>query len=175
MASAYPPTTARPNPQANGADLLGRHFLEPELGVCVIIGIGPATVKQMPSRAQRNRTQRTPEGDLTLRLGTHYTLVYRQVDTGEEHYSSIDEILFWIDTGPCLQPPPDSPYPHDTTATVTTPSFIHASLQYVPHPTQPIARPLPVPTVDQPTHVLIAGNKGCPPSRQRPSCPGNKG
>jgi hypothetical protein len=33
---AYPPTRDRPNPSDDGYDLLGRHFLEPELGVCCV-------------------------------------------------------------------------------------------------------------------------------------------
>ncbi len=36
LAISYPPTRDRPHPQPNGADLLGRYFLEPELGVCAI-------------------------------------------------------------------------------------------------------------------------------------------
>jgi hypothetical protein len=33
---SYPPIRDQPKPQANGADLLGRFFFEPELGVCCI-------------------------------------------------------------------------------------------------------------------------------------------
>jgi hypothetical protein len=33
---SYPPTRTRPNPQADGTDLLGRHFFEPDLGVCCV-------------------------------------------------------------------------------------------------------------------------------------------
>ncbi len=38
---AYPPTRHRPDPQKDGSDLLGRHFVEPELGVCCITALGP--------------------------------------------------------------------------------------------------------------------------------------
>jgi hypothetical protein len=55
---AYPPSKTRPNPRNNGTDLVGRNFVEPELGVCVIIGPGPvATSKPLPTRAQMSRDQ----------------------------------------------------------------------------------------------------------------------
>jgi hypothetical protein len=49
---AYPPTKSRPHPQANGSDLIGRAFFEPDLGVCLITGQGPVTQKQMSTRAE---------------------------------------------------------------------------------------------------------------------------
>jgi hypothetical protein len=42
-ALAYPPNKDRPFPQNDGTDLIGRTFMEPELGVCLIIGAGPVT------------------------------------------------------------------------------------------------------------------------------------
>jgi hypothetical protein len=102
---AYPPTRDRPNPSDDGSDLLGRHFLEPELGVCYITGLGPILHKVISTRAERNQ-QSLPESEPTLPTGAHYTLFYRQKLTNAEHVSSITEILHWIKIGPILQPPP---------------------------------------------------------------------
>ena len=55
---AYPPTRDRPNPQDNGADLLGRHFVEPEIGVCCITDLGPIIHKAIDTRADRNQQMR---------------------------------------------------------------------------------------------------------------------
>ncbi len=52
LVSAFPPTKDRPHPKDDGTDLIGRYFVESELGVCVIIGSGPITTKKMDSRAQ---------------------------------------------------------------------------------------------------------------------------
>jgi hypothetical protein len=51
----YPPTKDRPDPKTNGADLIGRVFLEPEIGVCQITGIGLVLNHRIPSRAQVQR------------------------------------------------------------------------------------------------------------------------
>jgi hypothetical protein len=48
----YPPSKTRPDPRENGSDLLGRAFFEPDLGVCVIIGIGPVTHHRLATRGQ---------------------------------------------------------------------------------------------------------------------------
>jgi hypothetical protein len=52
---AYPPTRDRPNPSDNGSDILGRHFLEPELGVCCITGLEPILHKVISTTAERNQ------------------------------------------------------------------------------------------------------------------------
>jgi hypothetical protein len=88
---AYPPTRNRPNPRNNGTDLVGRHFVEPELGVCVILGPGPVVSKKLATRAQIRRRQTSQ--DPTIPHGTHYTLRYLQTNTREEHYSSVTEII----------------------------------------------------------------------------------
>jgi hypothetical protein len=117
--SAFPPSRDHPHPRDDGTDLIGRYFMEPELGVCVILGSGPTATKRMDSRAQRKRLR---SSDIpVLRLGTHFTLTYRQADTGEEHFSSVDEILFWIETGPLLKPPPTEPDLNPLAAPVTIP------------------------------------------------------
>jgi hypothetical protein len=92
---AYPPTRDRPNPSDDGSDLLGRHFLEPELGVCYITGLGPILHKVISTRAERNQ-QNLTGSDPTIPTGAHYTLFYRQKLTDAEHVSSITEILYWI-------------------------------------------------------------------------------
>jgi hypothetical protein len=59
-AHAYPPNRHRPDPKANGADLIGRVFMEPEIGVCRITGLRPVTYHRMPSRAQVKRQKSSP-------------------------------------------------------------------------------------------------------------------
>ncbi len=103
MNIAYPPTRDRPNPSDDGSDLLGRHFFEPELGVCYITALGPILHKVISSRAERNQ-QNLTGSDPTIPTGAHYTLCYRQKRTNAEHVSSITEILHWIKNGPILQP-----------------------------------------------------------------------
>ena len=121
---AYPPTKDRPDPQPNGSDLIGRTFLEPEIGVCQITGLGPVTQHHMPTRAQTRK-----DVDPPLTIGSHYTLTYTQTNSGEEHYSSLSEILNWIQSGPLLQPPAVQ---NDTEAPITTPAHAPATIQYVP-------------------------------------------
>jgi hypothetical protein len=87
----------------------------------------------MDSRAQRKRLRATEAP--ALRLGDHFTLTYRQADTGEEHFSSVDEVVFWIKTGPLLQPPTAQPDYNPLGAPITTPSYTPSTLQFVPHKT----------------------------------------
>jgi hypothetical protein len=110
--------------------LIGRHFVEPELGVCIILAAGPVVVKQMNTRAMvnRDRDSATP----LIPLGSHFTLTYRQLDTAKEHYSSLMEILAWIELGPILLPLPTLPPNETDQLPITTPSYVPASLQYVP-------------------------------------------
>jgi hypothetical protein len=46
----YPPSKARPNPRDNGTDLIGRAFLEPDRGVCMVTGAGPVVHNTMASQ-----------------------------------------------------------------------------------------------------------------------------
>ena len=119
--------------------MVGRAFLEPELGVCIITGLEPVVHNQMSTRARRQRNQKA--GEPLLNTGAHFTLLYKQTMTGEEHYSSLTEILHWIDIGPLLQPPVEPASNNQTEAPVTTPSYVPATLQYVPHPSPFIAAP----------------------------------
>jgi hypothetical protein len=145
---AYPPSRARPNPRDDGSDLVGRNFVEPELGVCVIIGPGPVTTKHLSTRAQTARVRKDQEP--AIKAGSHYTLRYRQTDSGEEHFSSVDEILHWISTGPLLSPPSVPVSQNDTNAPITTPPYIPATIRFVPTESQPITpSPLTLPTTQQ--------------------------
>jgi hypothetical protein len=85
---AYPPTRDRPDPQLNEADLIGRVLMEPDIGVCLITGLGPVIRHQI--------------NDPLLSQDKYFTLMYSQTSTGDEHFSSVAEILYWIATGPVL-------------------------------------------------------------------------
>jgi hypothetical protein len=100
---SYPPTRDRPKPQANGADLLGRFFFEPELGVCCITRLCPIVKKRMTSRSLIRSRLSTEQ---PIALGTQHTLYYQCIRTLDEHYSSVDETVQWIAMGPILQAPP---------------------------------------------------------------------
>ena len=89
---AYPPTRDRPNPQDNGSDLLGRHFVEPEIGVCCVTDLGHIIHKAIDTRADRNQRLRLGT-EPPIPAGAHYTLCYCQVLTGAEHISSVTEII----------------------------------------------------------------------------------
>jgi hypothetical protein len=78
--------------------------------------MGPVVDKPLNTRAQLNQHRRTDDPDPPIATGAHYTLTYNQGNTGEEHYSSITEILQWIATGPLLPPPVTScPPPRNIT------------------------------------------------------------
>jgi hypothetical protein len=65
----------------DGSDLIGRAFLEPELRICFLTGQGPVTYKQMSTRAVARRNNST--NDPLIATGSHFTLAYKQIDTGE--------------------------------------------------------------------------------------------
>ena len=75
------------------------------------------TRKQLPSRAQ---VRAHANGDKPIAIGDHHTLYYQCVKSKVEYYSSVDEIVQWIATGPVLQPPAPNPRPSLHT---TTPSY----------------------------------------------------
>jgi hypothetical protein len=86
----------------------------------------------MATRARRrcNRTYNEP----LIQPGEHYTLHYKQTTTGEDNFSSVAEILHWIETGPFLQPPVGPVTANQTDAPpITTPSYVPAKVQYVPN------------------------------------------
>jgi hypothetical protein len=70
----YPSTRDRPTPKADGSDLLGRVFREPELGPCRISRLGPIINRKMLSRSQTNARDSTASTDLPIALGAHHTL-----------------------------------------------------------------------------------------------------
>jgi hypothetical protein len=142
LTHAYPPSKHRTDPQPNGSDLIRRVFVEPEIGVCQINGLGPVTQHRLATRAQlqRQRNDRAPP----IAQGAHYTLTYVQLATGDEHFSSIAEIVHWVDSGPLLQPPTPVAPTNNTRAPITTPFHVPATVQYVP-----IERPTTAVTHDQ--------------------------
>ena len=81
----YPLNKDRPSPQLNGADLLGRCFLEPNAGVCCITHLGPVI----------NNTDQ----DFSP------TLHYRCLQSQAEFFTTVEQIVLWINTGPLLPRP----------------------------------------------------------------------
>jgi hypothetical protein len=112
---SYPPKRDRPHPQPNGSDLPGRFFLEPDLGVCCIMCLGPLMQKKKRSRALLRAKF---NGDKRIALGAHDTFYYQCVQSKEEFYSLTTKFFQWISTGPLLQPPTVMPHPnlHITTS-----------------------------------------------------------
>jgi len=156
---SYPPTRDRSHPRPDGSDLLGRFFVEPDLGVCCITRLGPITHKQLASRAQR--LAMTPTNK-PISLGAHHTLYYQCVQTKEEFYSSVDEVSQWIQRGPLLRPPVDSA---PTNLHVTSPPFWKVSSA----PTPEI--PVPNATVNQdaaPTTTIVTDDPTTEKDRKGP-------
>ncbi len=133
---AYPPTHHRPDPQKDGSDLLGRHFVEPELGVCCITAVGPIARKQANTRSERDQLH-TPEAEPPIAAGLHYTLYYNQLLTQTEYLSSVTKILHWIQIGPVLPPNLEDPNVNGTLPITSPPA---TALLYVPM-LQPTAAP----------------------------------
>ncbi len=130
---AHPFSRVRPTPRDNGTNLIGRAFSEPKLGVCIITGSGPV---------MQNKWQPAPVVGATaatmsplIQSGAYFTLTYTQTATGEDHYSSLAEILHRIETCPLLQPPVAPCSQNQTKAPITTPSYVPVTVQFVPHPT----------------------------------------
>jgi hypothetical protein len=149
----YPPAKHRPCPANDGLDLLGHVFSKPELGPCLITKLGPIMEQQILSRAQMNaRGNNQP-----IALGTRHTLYNRCLATREEHYSSVDEILQWITTGPLLQRPTDNspgreqPIPH-------LPPTQTAAIE----PTTPVPAATPPPPIPSDPHYPDAETPHCP-------------
>jgi hypothetical protein len=81
------PTADRPSPQFDGLDLLGRQFIDPELGACTVIGAGT------PVFLQPRTGNLGP--DPLLPSGWHPTLRYQTVANRIES-SSVTEIARWV-------------------------------------------------------------------------------
>jgi hypothetical protein len=91
---AYPP-----DPQKDGSDLLGRHFVEPEIGVGCITALGPIARKHANTRMGRNQL-RAPGAETPTPVGLHHTLYYNQLLTQTEYLSSVTEILIGFKSTP---------------------------------------------------------------------------
>ena len=127
----YPDTKARVSPQSNGADLLGRCFLEPNVGICCITQLGPVVVPH--------------EDDPVAQ-----TLHYRCLQSQAEYISTVDQIAAWILDGPLLPKPVREPTPIPV-APVTYPAYYpadHTTLTNTPTPAPTLAHPTrTIPTI----------------------------
>jgi hypothetical protein len=83
---AFPPTRHRPDPQKDGSDLLGRYFVEPELGVCCIAALGSIARKHANTITERNQLS-APGAEPPIPAGLHYTLYYNQLLTQTKYLS----------------------------------------------------------------------------------------
>jgi hypothetical protein len=92
--------------------------------------------------------------------------MYTQTSTGEEHYSSVDEILHWISSGPVLRPPSDSHRTEEIDVTITTPAYIPATIQYVP--TTPYSQHTPSTIPLQKQRVSVQNEKRSQSDRNAP-------
>jgi hypothetical protein len=129
---AYPPTRNRPDPQKDGSDLLGRHFVEPELGVCCITALGPIARKHAITRAERDQL-RTPGAEPHIPTGLHYTLYYSQLLTQTEYLSSVTEVLNWIQIEPIVPPHVEDPNVVGTLPITTPPATALLYVTMTPH------------------------------------------
>jgi hypothetical protein len=105
----------------DGSDLLGLHFVEPELGVCCITALGPIARKHAITRAERDQL-RTPGAEPQIVTGLHYTLYYSQLLTQTEYLSSVTEVLNWIQIEPILPPHVEDPNVIGTLPITTPPA-----------------------------------------------------
>jgi hypothetical protein len=103
----YPDNKARVSPQPNGADLLGRCFLEPAAGICCITQLGPVT-----SDAEDDSVA--------------HTLHYRCLQNQAEYISTVEQIASWLEEGPLLLKPAREPTPLPV-APVTYPAYYPAN------------------------------------------------
>jgi hypothetical protein len=92
------PTSDRPSPTLDGSDLIGRSFVDPELGLCRVIGTG------QPNFLQPHTGNLAP--GLRLSPGWHPTLSYTSI-TGRVDHSTVTEVARWI----LEHPPPTIPQP----------------------------------------------------------------
>ena len=105
LPEAPPPLTnvhpLRPHPTSDGSDLLGRIFVDPELGPCTVssladpILLAPDTGNLAPG--------------LRLAPGYHHALSYYDL-SGRSHTSSVPEVAHWVCTLP-PHPVPVTPAP----------------------------------------------------------------
>ncbi len=133
------PTSDRPSPTLDGSDLIGRSFVDPELGLCRVTGAGQPTILQP-------HTGNLAPG-LRLSPGWHPTLSYTTL-TGRVDHSTVTEFARWI----LDHPPPtiSQPVPHEPpvlppsvpavlppTATLRSRTQRRSSTSHVPTPASP--------------------------------------
>ena len=146
LPSVPDPTASRPSPTFDGADLVGRRFLDPDLGPCLVTGPGPQTFLQPHTG---NLDAGTP-----LNPGWHPTLTYSYLVSNRPttSHSSVSEVSRWVSLYPCPDPSPSplslSPSPARHPIPART-----AGAPLLPFP------PLPPPVVPP---LLSAGTAGVP-------------
>jgi hypothetical protein len=111
----------RPHPTPDGSDLLGKEFIDPDLGRCIVSSLSP------PILLQPGTGNLTP--GLRLSPGYHHALSYYD-PSGKNHVSSVPEVAHWVCTLPPL--PSLHRYSH----------MPPRHLQRVPSRTEPFPRPL---------------------------------
>ena len=99
LAIAHP---LRPHPTPDGSDLLGKGFVDPELGLCTVSSLAD------PILLQPGTGNLTP--GVQLAPGYHHALVYSD-PTGSLHTSSVPEVAQWVCTLPPPEPIPPVPVP----------------------------------------------------------------
>ena len=132
-----PPCAHRPNPTPDGSDLIGRYFVDPDLGVCKVTAVGEPFLL------------RTGAGNRAaapfLPAGYHPTLVYT-MSSGHTHSSSLTEVSAWIrdlpaspqeiaSHGPPTPPPRRTPRVRTPTPTPTPPTVSARAPPAAPPPT----------------------------------------
>ena len=90
----------RPHPTSDGSDLLGKSFLDDELGPCTVSSLAD------PILLQPGTGNLTP--GLRLAPGYHHALTYFD-PTGATHTSSVSEVAHWVCTSPLPVLAPTAP------------------------------------------------------------------
>jgi hypothetical protein len=119
-----PGTASRPSPTADGSDLIGMWFNEPDEGVCQVISVAPH-YNLLPETGNHD-----PTGP-TLAPGYHFCLHYRRA-SGAIEFATAEEIAMWVDR-----------YPFTVLSATTTPPAAGSAggtlyLLPPPSPTYPI-------------------------------------
>jgi hypothetical protein len=85
------PTSSRPAPTLDGSDLIGQSFVDPDLGLCRVTGVGQPTFLQL-------HTGNLAPG-LRLSPGWHPTLSYTTL-TGTVEHCTVTEVARWVQDHP---------------------------------------------------------------------------
>ena len=115
--------------------LIGRSFLDPDLGVCTVSSVGP------PFLLRPGAGNRTADPFLTP--GMHPTLVHARSCGKRSHSSSVSEVARWCRDSPASTAPPASqPGPPSPAPSPPVPPPPARTLRPVPPATVPDARTL---------------------------------